>query len=119
MSVIGGAFALCGLVLLGCAMTQMGATPADLARAQDQAAPGATTYAKECATCHGNRGEGLATAPALLGPGTLPEQPRNAGGSGNPTLTDPQQMQLEDAVATGGRGVARPVPQRPGSVQFH
>jgi cytochrome c len=95
MSVIGGAFALCGLVLLGCAMTQMGATPADLARAQDQAAPGATTYAKECATCHGNRGEGLATAPALLGPGTLPEQPRNAGGSGDPTLTDPQQMQLE------------------------
>ena len=95
MSVIGGAFALCGLVLLGCAMTQMGATPADLARAQDQAAPGATTYAKECATCHGNRGEGLATAPALLGPGSLPEQPRNAGGSGDPTLTDPQQMQLE------------------------
>jgi hypothetical protein len=93
-SVVGGAFALCGLVLLGCAVTQMGATPGDLARAQDQAGPGATTYAKECASCHGSRGEGLASAPALLGPGTLPEYPRNRG-SGDPTLTDPQQIQLE------------------------
>ena len=91
---VGGAVALCGLVLLGCAVAQMGATPADIARAQDQAAPGATTYAKACATCHGNRGEGLATAPALLGPGTLPEYPRDRG-SGDPTLVDPQQIQLE------------------------
>jgi hypothetical protein len=94
MSVVGGAFALCGLVLLGCAVTQMGATPADLARANDQSKPGAAIYAKECATCHGNRGEGLAIAPALLGPGTLPDYPRDRG-SGDPTLTDPQQIQLE------------------------
>jgi len=95
ISVVGGAFMLCGLVLLGCAVTQLGATAADLARAQDQAAPGATTFAGECAKCHGQRGEGLAGAPALLGPGALPEYPRSAGSSGNSTFIDAQQLQIE------------------------
>ncbi|MGA7741894.1 MAG: c-type cytochrome [Polyangia bacterium] len=94
-SVVGGAFAFCGLVLLGCAVTQLGATPADLARANDQAASGAKTFASECAKCHGQRGEGLANAPALLGHGALPEYPRDTGGSGDPNLIDPVQLQIE------------------------
>ncbi|HJX66467.1 MAG TPA: c-type cytochrome [Polyangia bacterium] len=94
-SVVGGAFVLCGLVWLGCAVTQLGATAADLARANDQAAPGATTYASECAKCHGQRGEGLAGAPALLGPGALPEFPRDIGNSGNAAFIDAQQLQIE------------------------
>jgi len=83
-SLVDGACMLGGLVLLGCAATQlMGASPADLARANDQAAAGATAFAAECAKCHGQRGEGLAGAPPLLGHGALPEFPRNSGGSGD------------------------------------
>ena len=101
-SVVGGAFMLCGLVWLGCGVTQMGATAADLARAQDQAAAGATTFAGECAKCHGSRGEGLAAAPALLGPGALPEYPRDTGGSSAPTFIDPQQLQIEMQARPAG-----------------
>src|SRR3954466_13766281 len=78
-----------------CATTQRGATEANLAQAQGQAGPGATLFASSCAGCHGPRGEGLGSAPALLGPGALPEFPRTAGGSGDPTLIDPQQLQIE------------------------
>jgi hypothetical protein len=92
---------LCGLVLLGCAVTQMGATAADLARARDQAAAGATTFAGECARCHGQRGEGLAGAPSLLGRGALPEYPR-AGGSGDPAFIDAQQLQIEMQARPAG-----------------
>ena len=101
-SVVGGAFMLCGLVLLGCVVTQMGATAADLARAQNQAAPGANTFAAECARCHGQRGEGLASAPALMGPGALPEYPRNSGGSGDPGFIDGQQLQIEAQARPAG-----------------
>ena len=101
-SVVGGVFVLGGLVLLGCAVTQLGATAADLARAQDQAAAGATTYAAECAKCHGQRGEGLASAPALMGPGALPEYPRNRGGSGDPGFIDAQQLQIEMQARPAG-----------------
>jgi mono/diheme cytochrome c family protein len=78
-----------------CATAQRGATEANLAQAQGQAGPGATLFASSCAGCHGPRGEGLGSAPALLGPGALPEFPRTAGGSGDPTLIDPQQLQIE------------------------
>ncbi|HJX63592.1 MAG TPA: c-type cytochrome [Polyangia bacterium] len=101
-SAVGGALMLGGLVLLGCAVTQLGATAADLARAQDQAAPGATTYAAECAKCHGQRGEGLASAPALMGHGALPEYPRNSGGSGDPGFIDAQQLQIEMQARPAG-----------------
>jgi hypothetical protein len=94
-SVFGGVVALCGLAAIGCAVTQMGATPADLARAQDQAGQGATVFANECAKCHGQRGEGVGSAMDILGPGALPEYPRGAGSSGDPTLTDPQQLQIQ------------------------
>ena len=78
-----------------CATTQRGATEASLTQARGQSAPGATLFGASCAGCHGPRGEGLGSAPALLGPGALPEFPRTAGGSGDPTLIDPQQLQIE------------------------
>jgi cytochrome c553 len=80
---------------LGCATTQTGATPADLARAHDQAAQGATTFGNECAKCHGQRGEGVSSIPAILGPGALPEYPRTSGGASDPTLYDPQLIQIQ------------------------
>jgi mono/diheme cytochrome c family protein len=101
-SMVGGALALCGVVAIGCAVTQMGATPADLARAQDQSGQGSTIFANECAKCHGQRGEGLGGVPALMGPSALPEYPRNAGGSGDPLLTDPQQLQIQAQTRPAG-----------------
>jgi mono/diheme cytochrome c family protein len=83
-----------GIGLLGCAATQIGATPDELARAQAQSAQGAMTFKAECASCHGERGEGLASAPAIMGPGALPEYPRTTG-AGDPTLTDPQLLQIQ------------------------
>ena len=102
-SLVDGACMLGGVVLLGCAATQlMGASPADLARANDQAAAGATAYAVECAKCHGQRGEGLAGAPPLLGLGALPEFPRNSGGSGDTGFIDAQQLQIEMQARPAG-----------------
>ena len=92
---------LCGLVWLGCATTQMGASVADLDRARGQAAEGATTFVSECAQCHGQRGEGVGRAPAILGPGALPEYPRG-GGSGDPTVVDPQQLQIDAQTRPAG-----------------
>ena len=88
------ALVVCGLTWLGCASVQTGATVEDLSRAQGPAAPGATVFANQCAKCHGQRGEGLAGASAILGPGALPEFPRTSG-VGDPTLADPQLIQLE------------------------
>jgi len=107
-SAVGGAFMLCGLVLLGCAVTKLGATTADLARARDQAAPGATTYASECAQCHGQRGQGLAGIPAIMGPGALPKYPRYIDGSyvGDPMLVDDPVQLPQLATQTRPEGAA-------------
>ncbi|HZL17144.1 MAG TPA: c-type cytochrome [Polyangia bacterium] len=99
--VVGRAAILGGLAWLGCASTQLGATPEDLSRARDQAGQGAATFANECASCHGNRGEGLASAGAILGPGALPEYPRSSG-VGDPTITDPQLIQIQAQTRPAG-----------------
>jgi mono/diheme cytochrome c family protein len=90
-----------GLLGLGCASTQTGATADDLTRARGQAAEGASTYANECARCHGQRGEGL-SGPAVLGPGALPEYPRNNVTAGDPTLYDPQMIQIQAQTRPAG-----------------
>lgn len=92
---VGGAFMLCGLIGVGCAVTQTGATPTDLARARDQAGQGAAVFANQCAKCHGQGGEGIGGAPDVMGPGALPEYPRNAVASNDPALSDPQMLQIE------------------------
>lgn len=89
------ALVVCGLTWLGCASVQTGATVADLSRAQGPAAPGAAIFNNECAKCHGQRGEGLGTASAILGPGALPEFPRTTGGAGDPNVVDPQLIQIQ------------------------
>src|SRR5438045_4104671 len=95
-------FILCGVVSLACASTQTGATAEDLARAHDQATQGATVYANECAKCHGQRGEGLGSAGPIMGPGALPEYPRQTGTSGDPALYDPQLIQIQAQTRPAG-----------------
>lgn len=98
----GGGAVLSGLAWLGCASVQVGATAEDLTRARGQTAEGATTYANECAKCHGQRGEGLAGAQPVMGPGALPEYPRSSGGAGDPTITDPQLIQINAQTRPAG-----------------
>jgi mono/diheme cytochrome c family protein len=94
--------AVYAVVSLGCASTKAGATPDDIARAHDQSAQGASVFTNECASCHGGRGEGLASAPAVLGPGALPEYPHDTGGVGDPTITDPQLIQIQAQTRPAG-----------------
>jgi hypothetical protein len=88
-------------LLVACAPTQLGATDAQFALGQSKAATGSSVYANECANCHGQHGEGLASTPAVMGPGALPEYPRDLG-NGNPNLTDPQQIQIQQQTRPQG-----------------
>ena len=62
--------ALCSLALgslhWACSTTPYGATDSNLERAQGRSALGAKLYERECAGCHGERGEGLASSPAIM-----------------------------------------------------
>jgi mono/diheme cytochrome c family protein len=101
MSLVGGVFALFGLIGIGCAVTRMGATPDELSRARDKASQGATVFATECAGCHGDRGQGVGSVPAILGEGALPETPRNSAASDSAS-GDPQLLQLQAQARPAG-----------------
>lgn len=94
-SLVTGAFMFSGLIGIGCAVTQMGATPEDLTRARGQAGQGANVFASECARCHGQRGEGIGGVPAVLGVSALPEYPRSTVSSSDPAVNDPQLLQIQ------------------------
>ncbi len=71
--------------------TQPGASDANLAKAKQASAPGADVYQRDCAGCHGDRGEGLTQNPGLMGGGALPLYKRDPNTSTNPafkTTTD-------------------------------
>jgi hypothetical protein len=59
-------------------------------------------FANECARCHGQRGEGLAAAPAVLGPGALPLYPRDNANPGSFAMSDPQQLQIQQQTRPAG-----------------
>lgn len=84
-----------------CSASRFGATDVDLARGRDKASQGATVFAQECARCHGERGEGLAGASAILGPGALPEFPRDLSGPTS-AIQDPQQIQIQVQTRPAG-----------------
>jgi hypothetical protein len=89
------------LWMLGCAATRLGATDAQLAVGQNKAATGSSVYTNECARCHGPRGEGLAGTSEVMGPGALPEFPKDLG-NGNQAVTDPQQLQIQQQTRPQG-----------------
>ena len=74
-----------------CSVTPLGATEANLATAHQKAAPGAAVYRRECGSCHGDRGEGLASSPAVMGSGALPLYERDPATSTNPAMQDPAE----------------------------
>lgn len=98
-----------GSLLLGCSVTQLGATDADLVKARSKAGQGGEVYQRECAACHGPKGEGLASSPAVMGPSALPLYTRDPKTSTNPALQDPAEQQRDQNLPAGAdpRGAFR------------
>jgi mono/diheme cytochrome c family protein len=78
-------------LVAACSVTPLGATEPNLATAHQKAAPGTAVYRRECASCHGERGEGLASSPAIMGSGALPLYERDPATSTNPAMQDPAE----------------------------
>ena len=90
---VSGAIA-CAL-MVACAATPRGATEANFARAKSAAPAGASLFARECAGCHGARGEAMAgNTPQILGEGALPEYPRARDLNASPAAGDPESLKL-------------------------
>jgi mono/diheme cytochrome c family protein len=99
-----GAFAVSAFA--ACSVTPLGATDTGIAQARAKAPPGADAFDRECASCHGKRGEGLTTAPAIIGAGALPTYPRDDNSSSNPAFQanapTPQDAARVPGMATRG-----------------
>jgi cytochrome c5 len=89
----------CSLVLaaamLGSCAAQYGATDANLARARSGSPSGAALFDRQCAGCHGQRGESASGAPRILGEGALPEYPRARNLNADPATGDPESLRLQ------------------------
>lgn len=102
MSLVGGVFSLLGLIGIGCAAIQTGASVDELSKARGQSSQGANVYASECAKCHGDRGQGMGDVPDVMGPGALPENPRNSASASSSAMGDPQLLQLQAQARPAG-----------------
>lgn len=89
------AFALCAGLALACSAAQYGATDAHLAQAKSASPKGAALFERQCAGCHGQRGESASSAPPILGEGALPEYPRARNVNADPTSGDPEALRLQ------------------------
>jgi hypothetical protein len=98
--VVWGAFA--------CSAKPLGATDAQLGLAHDRAAAGAFVYERDCRSCHGPRGEGLAGVPQVMGDGALPVHRRDTSPASQ--YTDEQRAQAANErilLAGATRGAFR------------
>lgn len=79
-----------------------GATPAQLAQAKGEVPEGYAVFQQRCAPCHGERGESVSNAPAILGPGALPEYPRERNLNATAASGDPELLRLEAQTRPAG-----------------
>lgn len=89
------------LVLSACAPTTRGGSTESLALARNETAEGARSYHEHCASCHGERGEGVG-APAILGVGALPEYPREHDVNTNQAVYDEELMRAQALTRPAG-----------------
>jgi len=97
---------LLGTLATACSVTPRGANDVNLAIARDKATQGAKVYERDCASCHGQRGEGV-TAPPIMGSDGLPMYPSDPSQSTLAANTDPAEQQLRQQLNPGG------MPSRP------
>lgn len=102
VSLIGSSAAALAIALTACSATPLGASEPLLANAKKDAGPGAQAYDRECASCHGKRGEGLTNAPGIIGSGALPKYPSDQSLSTNPALSNNAQQQAQDSSRPPG-----------------
>jgi mono/diheme cytochrome c family protein len=100
---IGGLIAACGVER---------DDPAGLAADADALALGRSVYAANCATCHGQRGEGQPNWQSRRADGTLPAPPHDASGH---TWHHPDELLIEiitvgGQAAYGGPGLVSGMP---------
>ncbi len=99
---LGSSVAALGIALTACSATPLGASEPNLASAQKKAGPGGELFDRECAACHGKRGEGLTNAPSVIGGGALAEYPRDKSLSSNPAMSNNAQQQAGDTTRPPG-----------------
>ena len=99
---LGSTVAGLGIALAACSTTPLGASEPNMANAKQKAGPGGELFDKECSMCHGKRGEGLTSAPAIIGAGALAEYPRDKSLSTNPALSNNAQNQAQDSTRPPG-----------------
>lgn len=99
---LGSSIAVLGVVLGACSATPLGASEPNLANAQKKSGPGGELYDKECAMCHGKRGEGMTSAPSVIGAGALAEYPRDKSLSTSPAMSNNAQQQAGDSTRPPG-----------------
>ncbi len=73
----------------------------------DQVAMGKSLYGENCASCHGAGGEGKGSAPAVVGQGVLPLDPRPGS---------KRAVQFKTVADVGGWVKANMPPKTPGSL---
>jgi len=93
--------ALFSVALAACTVTPLGATDDGIAKARAASAPGADLYERECSSCHGKRGEGLTTSPAVMGIGALPTYPRDDSSSSSTIFTSGPTPTTDNARVPG------------------
>jgi mono/diheme cytochrome c family protein len=96
LKMIAWGLSLFSLAAVACASTPPGATDANLAKAKKVSAPGAAVFEKECAGCHGRRGEGMSSNPGTMGPGALPLYKRDPTTSSNPAMQQQAQYRTNE-----------------------
>jgi mono/diheme cytochrome c family protein len=89
------------VAIAACTATQRGASDASVANANAKASDGGKLFGQQCASCHGQRGEGL-TAPAIMGPGALPVYAKESSLARNPAFTDPSELALRENARPAG-----------------
>jgi hypothetical protein len=87
-------------LMAACAGGPPAPTDADLAQAKSRAALGAAVFDRACASCHGPRGEGLVSAPPVIGATALPRYPREQAGV--QLYQNPQEMQHQAQLRVPG-----------------
>lgn len=101
-SLCAGTFVLVFGLLSACASTPRGASDAQLTLAKGRAPQGSKLFQEKCAACHGDRGQGVVSAPAIMGPGALAEYPVEATSASNPQLSNPGQVQTQKLTQVPG-----------------
>lgn len=105
-SLLAPAIVMAGFALAACAATPLGATEGGIQTARQNVASGAAIYDRECASCHGKRGEGLSAAPNIMGPGALPTYARDP--STTQTIAVQPDVQQQQTLRPPGQQTRQP-----------